>query len=305
MPNIKPAELYRKKMVRFESDYSGALLRAFMDARRLIIDIIEANGVKISTIGLYKNVIRNLEVEAGQLKTEYKKYFDDIASWYIKEQFELLKEAGEKDLPNVEAVKEKSFFERQQIYDLYLDNTKIIDNFAYNLDVNFTKLSVSDVDTNDALNRLMALDIKDGRASIFRLAKNAIITHVTTDSWTGSAAATVAAVKVLNAQRPKEYYKQAIAAIDHKTTDCCLRVHGQIQPLNKMFELIGTPRFADKISSPPFHWNCRTAQALYLPTMEEKGITTDEMRKAASAELLARDMAGRSFINPSHATSGR
>lgn len=47
--------------------------------------------------------------------------------------------------------------------------------------------------------------------------------------------------------------RQAIAAIDERTTDCCLRVHGQTIKMDGQFKLTGTPRYADKLKAPPFH----------------------------------------------------
>jgi hypothetical protein len=83
-----------------------------------------------------------------------------------------------------------------------------------------------------------------------------------------------------------EFQRQAIAAIDQVTTDCCLRVHGQVVGLDEEFHLTGTPRFADRIMRPPFHWWCRTSTALYRAFYED-GLT-GEMRDAARAELDAR-----------------
>jgi len=57
--------------------------------------------------------------------------------------------------------------------------------------------------------------------------------------------------------------KQAVAALDNRTTDCCLRVHGQVQPFTRPFELTGTPRYADRMDWPGFHPWCRTAGVLY------------------------------------------
>jgi hypothetical protein len=51
-----------------------------------------------------------------------------------------------------------------------------------------------------------------------------------------------------------EYLRQAIAAVDHKTTQTCLMINGHVASLKGDFELKGTPRFADKIHSSPFHW---------------------------------------------------
>lgn len=68
------------------------------------------------------------------------------------------------------------------------------------------------------------------------------------------------------------FSKQAVAALDGKTTDCCLRVHGQIQEWGKPFKLTGTPRFADEMDWPGFHWWCRTSGVLYLPEFDD-GLT--------------------------------
>lgn len=59
------------------------------------------------------------------------------------------------------------------------------------------------------------------------------------------------------------FQKQAIAVIDERTTECCLKVHGQIQPLDGMFKLVGQPRFADEMDRPGFHNFCRTSMILY------------------------------------------
>jgi len=100
--------------------------------------------------------------------------------------------------------------------------------------------------------------------------------------------------------------KQAIAAIDHKTTKCCLRVHGQIKPLAEPYELTAEPRFARKIMYPPFHWNCRTSSVAYHKDFERGAkVTTADMRDAAREELKAREDGSREPIKPAHATSGR
>jgi len=103
----------------------------------------------------------------------------------------------------------------------------------------------------------------------------------------------------------EQFKKQAIAAIDDKTTDCCLRVHGQIVPLDGKFKLTGEPRFADEMDRPGFHWWCRSAMVL-VPAWTPKDQLTLDMEKAASNELRAREETGkREKIHPSHARSGR
>lgn len=101
------------------------------------------------------------------------------------------------------------------------------------------------------------------------------------------------------------YLKQAVSAIDQKTTETCLRVNGQVQPLNKDFHLTGEPRYADYLPGPGFHWWCRTAVAL-VSVRDADDLLTQQMRQAGRAELRAREEMGkRETIWPSHARSGR
>jgi hypothetical protein len=98
---------------------------------------------------------------------------------------------------------------------------------------------------------------------------------------------------VERARRPRvDFMRQAVAAIDERTTDCCLRVHGQVVGLRKDFELTGTPRFADKLRDPPFHWWCRTSVAL-VRSEDADDRLSQAMRGAAQAELAIREEAQR------------
>lgn len=82
-----------------------------------------------------------------------------------------------------------------------------------------------------------------------------------------------------NSSNGLNFRKQAIAAIDMRTTDCCLRVHGQIQPFDSPFKLTGTPRFANEMDWPGFHWWCRTSAVLYLSEFDDG--FTKQMRDSA------------------------
>lgn len=81
--------------------------------------------------------------------------------------------------------------------------------------------------------------------------------------------------------------KQAVAVITKETTDCCLRVHGQIRNLDEPYVLVGTPRFADLVMYPPFHWRCRTSSVAYHADFEVGELTTRTMRLAAQEALAA------------------
>ena len=104
--------------------------------------------------------------------------------------------------------------------------------------------------------------------------------------------------------RVEVYKRQAIAAIDERTTDCCLRVNGQVVGVDELFKLSGTPRYADKMADPPFHDYCRTSVALVHQDDIDDRMTSD-MRKAAIAEIKAREDGSRVEINPADSKSGR
>lgn len=101
-----------------------------------------------------------------------------------------------------------------------------------------------------------------------------------------------------------EYLKQVVAGIDERTTDCCLRAHGQTQPMDADFRLTGTPRYADRLQWTPFHWYCRSSVALVRRRDADDGLTR-QMVDAAMAELGARADGSRTEIHPAHARSRR
>lgn len=92
---------------------------------------------------------------------------------------------------------------------------------------------------------------------------------------------------LVQADAQDKFQRQAIAAIDERTTDCCLRVHGQTTTVEGDFTLVGVPRYADKLHAPPFHWYCRTAIAL-VPNRQKDDELTRAMQDAAKSELVAR-----------------
>ncbi len=83
--------------------------------------------------------------------------------------------------------------------------------------------------------------------------------------------------------RSRPFEKQVVAGLDARTTDCCLRAHGQVRPLDERFHLVGTPRYADWLDWPPFHYWCRSSVALYLAKYDD-GLG-ERMRQAARQML--------------------
>lgn len=80
---------------------------------------------------------------------------------------------------------------------------------------------------------------------------------------------------------------QVQAAIDERTTECCLEAHGQVIPLDGQFYLTGEPHYAEYMSKPPFHWYCRSVAALVRLDQADDALT-DEMLGAAKDELAQR-----------------
>lgn len=102
---------------------------------------------------------------------------------------------------------------------------------------------------------------RDGRASALDHCDGALQLAVQRSIW-GTFNSTVLS---LGQQTP--YQKQVVAARDERTTTCCTRAHGQVQPLDQPFVLTGTPRYADTMMAPPFHYHCRSVLVLHTPAM--------------------------------------
>lgn len=101
--------------------------------------------------------------------------------------------------------------------------------------------------------------------------------------------------------RPR-FQKQVIAALDERTTDCCLRAHGQIVDLDGMFHLTGTPRYADRMPEPPFHDFCRSVWVLYRAEWDD-GITA-RMQDGAATIQAERAAGGTGERHPADAFAG-
>jgi hypothetical protein len=110
--------------------------------------------------------------------------------------------------------------------------------------------------------------------------------------WSGF----ISPVDQYSKEEAARFKKQAVAALDDKTTDCCLKVHGQIKPIDQDFHLTGTPRYADYLPNPPFHWWCRTAYVLY---QEEYDFgLTEELTSSAKKIMSEREAGGTGYRDP-------
>lgn len=124
---------------------------------------------------------------------------------------------------------------------------------------------------------------------------------VTSAVWIAALFWSMFSYTVLDNSGATTFEKMAVAGLDERTTDCCLRVHGQVQPLTDKFKLTGTPRFADRIGWPPFHWYCRTSGVLYQAGFDDD---ISALMQQKARELLAKKQAGITpVIHPADAYS--
>lgn len=123
-----------------------------------------------------------------------------------------------------------------------------------------------------------------------------------------AATSSAAQVQVIDAglgDARDEWGLQAVAAIDERTTECCLKVHGQVAPLGEPFRLTGEPRYADEMSAPPFHQYCRSSLAL-VKLDEATDALSRDMVDAAYAEFVSRKTGDKRAVRvPSSAVSRR
>lgn len=306
MPDIRVPARFRSKMITLERKYLREIKVVYKSGRSEMLEILTFNGVKMSTIHLMRNVIDEIGRKTASIGREMSKVLDDIILWYLEVQRKQAAMAG-LDVPDIQSLNYGTGAQRKEIYEQVLGiEPDWVDRMKKSMAINLTRLAVANADLPTAVDRLLSSNIADGRASVYRVAGAQAQTAVSTNTWVAGLSTVNVLYRMVQQVTETVYMKQAVAAIDERTTDCCLRVHGQVQPLNKPFILHGTPRFADKIDNPPFHWYCRTSQSLYNEKFESKGVTTEEMRRAAIDELKAREeTGGRVPIHPAHSTSGR
>ena len=110
--------------------------------------------------------------------------------------------------------------------------------------------------------------------------------NVGTDALTKSVSASFANTVGREPAQEFGWHKQVMAAIDDRTTECCLTACGQAVKVNAKFHLTAEPRFADEMDWVPFHWYCRSSVALYLPQYDD-GLT-EQLRERVAEERAKR-----------------
>lgn len=309
MPDIKQAQIYQSKILALEKQYLREIEQKRRELRRALADIISRDGVSRAAVQQMRREVDALKASLAEIARRIAKDVRVVNANFLRKQFQLAQRAGLR-VPDPNAIIAAGAGKAIDGEEAYMTNVSAwVETLDKNLQLNAATLRISEASREEQLARLIAEDEEegDGRASAYAYAGKQAQIEETRNLWTYAVGVLGAYLFIVNeSQEEIRYRKQAIATIDERTTDCCLRVHGQIRDVDEPFRLTGTPRFADEVQDPPFHWNCRTTEVLYHEAFEQFGVTTDEMRDAARAELEAREKTKtRVPIYPSHATARR
>lgn len=316
MPDLRPALRFADDLARVEADYIAAVGQAMGITRLILVEAVAKGGVNNTGLSaVIRRELDDLRRQTRQTATELSQPVLEVASTLAKEQIEAIQRAitppqgqgGGPPAIDFDLLKGMTAAEQQQILSGMVSNlTGWIDQLQAQLQVELNRLRAAGEATDTVIERLLDEELTAGRVSTWRQGTNTMQNQGQRDIWSAGTATTGMYYQAGQSISGQRWKHQAIAAIDERTTDCCLRVHGQIKDLNDPFELRGTPRFADRIQHPPFHFYCRTAEGLYVEEFEAFGITTETMRSAAQAEIEARESTGtRVEIHPASATSRR
>lgn len=117
---------------------------------------------------------------------------------------------------------------------------------------------------DDAAMRARLITGKDGRSSAWELARNSLAAAIVLLVWSHGNGTVIRLGRAAGERDGIEYQKQAIAALDSRTTRICRAVNRQVKSLDQPFNTIVGPQ-----QNPPFHHFCRTAVVLYHPSFED------------------------------------
>jgi hypothetical protein len=277
------------------------------ETRTALVEIVLRTGNSSQLRAMFRRELADLQRTVGGVIRGYTSPVDEAVATFARQQFELVQRLAPERPPDFGQAQQATAEERKRILDSLAENIgHWLEALEARLQAELSRMQTAGESEKAITDRLLAEDIADGRVSVWRHGGNTMAASGSQDLWTAATAAAAAYYKAGEGQTGERWRKQVIAAIDERTTDCCLQVHGQIQDLDEPFHLTGTPRYSDYEQHPPFHDFCRTAETLWMERFEAVGITTDEMREAARAELEAREKTKRRVeIHPANAISRR
>ncbi len=307
MPDVANALKFQKKLTAVETDYLRQINAYRRETRRVLLEILDRDGVSRAGVSAMVREIDGLSRRVSATASLTARDARTVVQNYMQKQLQFTRRAGLTNTQSLSPVLAQGQQAAQDGEQAYMTNTSAwLSQLETSIQTNAARLRISSASREEAVDRLLSETARDGRASVWVASGNVAQTEETANLWTYGVGLLGAYMFHFNETEESNFQKQAIATIDERTTDCCLRVHGQVQPIDEPFELTGTPRYADEVQDPPFHWYCRTSEALYNPAFEEFGIPTERMVDMAQLELDARELTGkRVAIYPSHATARR
>lgn len=308
MPDVANALLFQRKMTAVETSYLREIERYRREARRAMLEILDRDGVSRAGTMAMRREVDALKGNVTALGRVVSRDIRNVVQNYTRKQVQLAARAGLTTLNDIGGLVAKGASDALDGEQAFMVSTPAwLDRLDTSIATTTAQLRISQASADDIRARLISETAAAGRQSAWAASGTAAALEETRDVWTYGSALLGAYLFYLNDGEPNvTFEKQAIATIDERTTDCCLRVHGQVQPIDEPFKLDGTPRYADEIQDPPFHWYCRSSETLYHPDFEQVGIPTETMKTQAQKELDARARTGaRATIYPSHATSQR
>lgn len=291
---------FQRRTTRLEKGYTKEVLRLLREHRKTLVDVVLSLG--INSPQLIPQLSREVETLGRVVASEGKK----IKGLALENAQESATRQLNYYVAAVEGAPQVNILANQRgagaAVNVLGEPPGWVAGYYAGLISEVNRLRTAQVGSDEAIAALFAERISD-RASVYRKNKN--FAAVESDRLVWAVMAGAVGALLFNDVGIKQ--KQVVAAIDERTTDCCLQAHGQIVDEDQKFTLTGTPRFARYMSWTPFHWNCRSAVVLYNPIYDEiEGVTTKDMRGAARAEINARAQTGkRQEIHPAHATSRR
>ncbi len=307
MPDVAAARRFSEALERALDGYSGDLQRELDGSRARLAEAMA--GARLDRGRVRQVAVREFRAlgeKTARIGHDYEGRVTGAVEGFVAGQLEIARSVM-LGVVDADAIRREMRGEAKRLAAEVLGNTPTwVAQLSTTYLAELSRMRVAGDDWRTATDRLLAVDLVAGRASVTRSAGNSLALEADLDVWTLAMAMAQNSFERAGRRSRVEFKKQAIAAIDDHTTECCLRVHGQIQEMKAPFVLTGRPRFADRMQGSPFHWRCRTATTLYTEAMETVGVPTPAMVAAARAELAARARTGtRVTIWPSHATSGR
>lgn len=280
MPDLAPLRAYERELLDLERAAQRASQAVADNLRRQLLDVLDARGLRSLTLGsssvvaqARRQLVRELGTIAGQIQEQAIGFArDDLAA--------VTAAAGDP------SVGDNAPLDLAPLLSAAVEQTSSWLIGAQGL-LAAEALQLQATGAPPELARARLFSTTPGeRIGVWGSAAGQISLATSQLAWSLANASRLA-VYAATAPGPR-YQRQAIAALDGRTTLCCLRVHGQIVGIDEPFVLTGTPRFAGRLMAPPFHWRCRTSVVLYHTAMEAIGTSTAEMRQQARDELARR-----------------